>query len=198
MIRTGRSFPLQIPKITRHFGDKSGSRREGVGRPRSNRSLIAKDDPRAAQDVFRRISRRSRSASASRVPGRVRGTRERLVPGTLLHHRSELWNEPLRRRRARPSQTDRTMCPGKNQNSVASTVCAFRSNQLPYWLEYGTPGHTIHVGFSRDNLIVGIKRGNNLRSLPFNHQLVIGYLANCWVIGSGDWMLADCGGPKTV
>src|SRR5436190_4811001 len=82
-----------------------------------------------------------------------------------------------------PSQSTEQCAP--TQNSAGSALgCAFRSDQVPYWLEYSTPGHTIHVGFSHDNLIVSIERGNNLRSLPFNYQLVIGYLANCWVIGS--------------
>ena len=59
---------------------------------------IAKDDPRAARDVLRRIL--ATIAQLERFPrlsraGRVRGTRERVVPGTPYIIVFELWNEPL-------------------------------------------------------------------------------------------------------
>ena len=57
-----------------------------------------KDDPRAAPDVLRRIlatiAQLERFPCLSR-PGRVRGTRERLVPGTPYIIVLEILNEPL-------------------------------------------------------------------------------------------------------
>ena len=58
---------------------------------------IAKDDPRAARKVLRQIldaiAQLERFPRLAR-PGRVDGTRERVVPGTPYIIVFELWNEP--------------------------------------------------------------------------------------------------------